>query len=162
MKRVRFLALCIMVLCVSLSLIYSEELVHETAKISIWYPDNWTMDSEEDNLMIADPDEEVVFVYMLVEADEVEDALDAMDKELLSMVSDLQSTGEPQEDTLNGMNCIFMEAQGNVDKVGVDIGIFMFFTPAQKVLIVMGIVQSAAYEKHEETIGQIIQGIQPL
>jgi hypothetical protein len=162
MKRIHFLTLCVILLYVSFSLIYAEEMVNETARISIWYPDNWTVESDEDNVMIADPDEEVIFVYMLVESDEVEDALAALDKELLSVVSDVKNVGEVEEDMLNGMNCLFMEAQGSIDKVGVDIGIFMVVTPAKKILIVMGIVQTAAYEKHEETIDKIIQGIQPL
>ncbi|MBN1799213.1 MAG: hypothetical protein JW822_11600 [Spirochaetales bacterium] len=162
MKSVRIWILFLLFLGTAVSLICSEEIVHEQGKISIWYPDHWTMKSDEDALMIADPDEEVVFVYMLIESDEIEDALAALEEELLSTVTELQSVGEPEEDKLNGMDCLFMEAQGKIDDMGVDIGVFMVFTPAQKVLLVMGIVQSSAYEKHEETIVEILSGIQPL
>lgn len=161
MKSVRIWMLFLLFLCAVVSLLSAEELVHEEAKISIWYPDHWAMESDENALMIADPDEEVVFVYMLIESDEIEDALAALEEELLSAVTDLQS-GEPEEDKLNGMDCLFMEAQGKIDDMDVDIGIFIIYTPAQKVLLLMGIVQSSAYEKHEDTIVEILSGIQPL
>jgi len=162
MRRVRFWTLIVLLLYTSVSLVCAEEAVDESAKISIWYPDDWGMESDEDSLMIVDPSGEVIFIYILVASDKMEDALEVLKKELLSMVSDLQSVGEPEEDDLNGMECIFMEAQGKIDGVGVDIGIIMVITPADKVLLVMGIVESAKYEKHEETIAEIIMGIQPL
>jgi hypothetical protein len=139
---------------------YSTELVDEQAKISIWYPDTWNMQSDDENtVLITDPHEDVVVIYRLVETNKLETALEVLETQLNGLAGDLRAAEEPEEDELNGMKCILLDVMGKIKKTNVRISIIIIFTPGQKILLVTAMTESTKFKKYEETISKIIMGI---
>ena len=140
----------------------AEELNHNEARVKVWIPDGWTQEADEQSLIINDPAEEVMVVFLVVEGSKIETALDAMEQELASIVENVTSEGEPQEVELNGMPAIVLDGKGTVEGEAVDLGIAVLRTPADKALLVFAIAKSSAVAKHEKTIEKILSGIKPL
>ncbi len=140
----------------------AEAVNHTEAQVTVWIPDNWDQEADEDSLIVGDPDEEVMVAFLVVDSDNVEAALDAMEAELSDIVEDVSSEEEPSEVNLNGMPAIVLDAKGTVEGEAVDLGIAVIMTPANKALLVFAIAQSSAVAKHEATIEKILGGIKPL
>jgi hypothetical protein len=160
MKKARILIFSNLLFLILSSSLYAAEVVNEEARINIWYPDNWKMTSDEDTLMLADPDGEAVVMYMLLPTAEMEQAIKEINKDLASII-ELTEVGEPKEMEVNGMRSVYLDAQGKIEEVKIGVGIIFIYTPANKLLLVMSMVESGKYEKHEETLAKIIMGIKP-
>ncbi|MEQ9366861.1 MAG: hypothetical protein RIF32_21655, partial [Leptospirales bacterium] len=109
-----------------------------------------------------DPAEEVMVAFLVVDGDNVEAALEAMEAELADIVDDVVSEDEPSEVKINGMPAIVLDGKGTVEGKAVDLGIAVIMTPAKKALLVFAIAQSSTVSKHEQTISKILSGIKPL
>lgn len=140
----------------------AEDVNHTEAQVKVWIPDGWEQEADEDSLIVGDPDEEVMVAFLVVDGDNVEAALDAMEAELSEIVDDVEADGEPEEVELNGMPTIVLDATGTVEGESVDLGIAVIMTPANKALLVFAIAQSSTVAKHEKTIEKILGGIKPM
>ena len=80
-------------------LLYAAELVDEQAKISIWYPDNWRMQNDDDSVIVSDPDGDVVFFYKILDTDDLKKAVAEMHKELGDLVDNPRTADDPIEGT---------------------------------------------------------------
>ncbi|MCR9142144.1 MAG: hypothetical protein NXI24_07820 [bacterium] len=156
------LALVCAVALLSVGPLAAEDVNHTEAQVKVWIPDGWEQEADDDSLIVGDPNEEVMVAFLVVEGDNVEAALDAMEAELSEIVDDVAPDGEASEIDLNGMPAVVMDAKGSVEGEPVDLGIAVIMTPANKALLVFAIAQSSAVEKHEKTIEKILGGIKPL
>lgn len=142
--------------------LFAETLSHSTAGVHIWVPDDWSQDGDDNMLIAGDPNEEIIMVFGVLEADAIDAAIEEMDKELSQIVADAEPVGEPEEVKINGMDALVMDGKGTVEGTPVDMGIALIATPNQKILLVFGVVESSAAAKHEATVEKIMTGIKPM
>lgn len=140
----------------------AESVNHTEAQVKVWIPDNWVQEADEDSLIVTDPEEEVMVAFMVVDGENIEAALEAMEMELGSLAENVQADGEPEEVELNGMPAIVLDAKGTIDGEAVDMGVAVIITPAEKALLVFAVAQSSKVDKHTPTIEKILGGIQPM
>lgn len=143
-------------------LLYAAELVDEQAKISIWYPDNWRMQNDDDSVIVSDPDGDVVFFYKILDTDDLKKAVAEMHKELGDLVDNPRTADNPIEDKLNGMDRVFIDAGATVQKVPVALGIMLVFTPGKKILIVISMTPRSKSAEYEKIINRLITGVKPM
>jgi len=68
--------------------------------IQIWVPDTWETEIDEGLLMTSSPDEGALVILMVLESDEIEIAMDEMDKELSQIIKKVRTTSEAEETPL--------------------------------------------------------------
>ncbi len=140
----------------------AETYVHSEAKVEIWAPDNWDVDQEDDSMTMTQPDGEASMVFVLFQADELDDAIDGLVEGLGEFVDDVELTDEPQDGKVNGMDTMVANASGNIDGSPVTCGILLISTPSDKILMGLGIMATKTVKKHVGTINQILKGIKPM
>lgn len=135
----------------------AEDFTHP-AGFKLWLPDGWTHENEGETLQATDPAEEVTFAFMVPDdADTLEAAVGALDKELSGMVKDLKA-GEAEETKINGMDAVTVDATGTIEGTSVDLGVAVLMKGG-KILLVFGAVESSKAKKHEAVIEKIITSI---
>ncbi len=144
-------------------LCYPTVLEDEQAKISIWYPDTWTMQSDDENtILVTDPHKELAVVYTILEGNILEKALEALESQLNGLACDLRALDEPEEDLLNGMKCVLLDVTAKIKNTPMRIGVVIVFTPGQKILLVTAMTPLSKYTQYENLISDIITEIKPL
>ncbi len=142
--------------------LFADTLSHSTAGVNIWVPDNWSQEGDDNMLIAGDPNEEIIMVFGILEASEIDAAIEEMDRELSQIVENAEPVGEPEEVKINGMDAIVMDGKGSVEGTPVEMGIALIATPNKKILLVFGVVEATAAEKHEATVEKIMMGIKPM
>lgn len=140
----------------------AEVMKHAKAGVSIWMPDDWQKMAEDDMLEISSPDEEVFLMIGVLEASELEAALEEAEKEIEKVVTDIKEEGEPEEVEINGMPAVLSDAKGKVEGVDIELGAAIIKTPKNKVLLIIGIGTPKGTETHGESIEKIIGSVKPL
>lgn len=143
------------------AVLFARVIPHHDAGVQITVPDNWTQEIDGDLLMMNDPGEEALLMFLVVEAEQIEDALSALETELENIVTDAEME-DPQERTLNGMQAIVADGYGMAEGENVQLGVAVVKTPKNKALIVIGIVLDEAASKHQSAIEQAIRSIKPI
>lgn len=158
------LALPVIALCLLASspAALAEPRTHSEAKVTIDVPTGWKVDAGEDHMTITDPKEEIALFLIVLEAKDLDKAIKAMEKEVGKAVKDVEWDGEPQELKLNGMDAIALDGKGKIEGTDADLGVLLVVTPAGKVLLVLGAVESARAKAHEKTLEKLLKSIKPV
>jgi predicted Zn-dependent protease len=140
---------------------------HQDAKVQFWLPDGWSVEKEANAMTAQDPSGDVGLVFMIVDARDLDAAVDAIDTLMAFMVQDLEIVGKPVEATINGMKAVAIDAEGAVQgddgqPVDVVIGAVIVMTPAGKPMIVLGFCDAGRFKRHEATLDKIFQSMKPL
>ena len=162
MRHILIAGLTAMLLLVTAPAQMAEVLPHEGAGVKVWVPDNWAKDGDEDSLIVNDPNEEIMFAFLVVDASETEAALEALETELSEIVSNVQTEDDGEEIQLNGMDGFVLDGTGSVEGTPVELGVMLLETPSGKVLMVLAIVEASKAGKHEGTVEKIMKRIKPL
>jgi hypothetical protein len=164
MRKIRAGSVFLSLFFLLLTPCYSTVLEDEQAKISIWYPDTWTMQSDDDAnaVLITDPRKDVVVIYTILESDTLGPALKAVETQLRDMAGNLRALDDPEEDTLNGMKCVLLDVTGTIKNTPIRIGVVIIFTPGRKTLLVAAVTSRSNYTKYDNLIADIISKITPL
>jgi predicted Zn-dependent protease len=160
MNRIALASLAVLLVALP-SLALAEKKTHAEAKVSIDVPAGWKSEAEEHTLTMSDPNEEAVIALMVVDAKDLEKAADALDKEIGNAVSDLKWDGEPSEVKVNGMDGMAVDGKGKIEGKAVDVGVLLVVSPAGKVVLVLGAVESSKAKKHEAQLEKILKSIKP-
>ena len=99
-------------------------------------------------------------MFFVVEADELEVALRAMDKTIAGYIDDAEIENRRQTE-INGMNAIVADGAGKMDGERVEVGIALALTPIGKVLIVLGLARASAPPERQQEVQRIIRSIAP-
>lgn len=132
---------------------------HPEAKVQIWFPDNWEQSIEDGTLKVVSPDEELEIYAYLIEADELNEAMSDLDKELSKYVKDLKPNGEPTTIKLDEMDAMFMDGKGKVDGKDYDLGLILLATPTGKIMVLFAEGLPASVKKYEQDITKILMSI---
>jgi hypothetical protein len=158
------LSACILLALVAMPLIGQEEYVYPSDKplVSMTFPSNWKVSTEEQLLHAMPPDESVYlglwFVHEAAELDAALEEVDNLTKELLGSLT----LGETKKATLNGMPVEYIEGEGvskEGDKVMVDVALFNPQQGTVGIAIYFGTVE--ADKKWDKQLTEIINSIKP-
>jgi hypothetical protein len=141
---------------------FQNERVHSEAQVRIWVPDHWRVDDRVGNMLVmADPNDEVSIMFAVVEGEDLLTALLAVTEGVLEEVDDVRLVGAPGEASFNGMDALIQDGTGVVDGVDVDLSVGVVLTPADKFLLIVGLAESGALARHEQTVLAVLEGLKP-
>lgn len=160
MKKIAFLALAALALMASPAA--AETKTHAAAKIQMDVPTGWKMQTQGDVMSVADPTDELGFVFIVTDAKELDKIVARLDKEVGKIASDIQwKKKKPEPLTLNGMKGLGNKGTGKVSGKNADLALLLLRTPADKVLLILGAVESSKKEAHKAEVQQFIASIKP-
>ena len=129
------------------------------ARIKVWIPQNWAIESDRDSLTANDPKEESLVSFIVFDASVFDTVIDTMDEELRKMMTKIRNNGEAQRTNINGMPAVVQDGTGRIDDQNVDWGIAIIKTPSKKVMMVMAIMETSKAKKHQPNIDKIMQSL---
>lgn len=143
---------------------YAETFEHKDAGISIWFPDNWKIDTEEEGILMADaPDEEAFAQLMVLEdAETLDAAIDALVQELDPIVKDFKLTTEGEEVDSNGLKFYIVEGEGKVDDVKMGVSLALIATQQDSICMMVMFCPEVFYKKYEKSFTKIVQSIKAI
>lgn len=160
MKKIAFLALSALALMASPAA--AETKTHAAAKIQMDVPTGWKMQAKGDVISVADPTDELGFVFIVTDAKELDKVVGKLDKEVGKIASDITwKKKQPEPLTLNGMKGLGNKGTGKVSGKNADLALLLIRTPADKVLLILGAVESSKKEAHKAEVQQFIASIKP-
>ena len=160
MKRILSLLFVLVALtCLAPAASFADTATHEDAGVSVWTPDDWKSDIDDATKIVTSPDEEVMIAFMVLEANELDAALELMEAELSKFIQNIEGEGEPEETEINGLKAIVAEGSGEVDGEEVELGLALIQTPKGKVLMVVGVGSEDGIEKHGAQIEKVLGSI---
>jgi hypothetical protein len=161
MKRLLTTLLLTAMLLVSASA-FADTKKHNSAKVSFWIPDNWTIEGEDnDQLQASDPKGEVALLFMVRKAKDMDGALASLDEVMAAAATDIKA-GAPEKIKINGMDATVVDATGKVGGVAVGLSVVVLKTPAKKFLIILGVIQSDKLKTHEANLTKILGSLKPM
>ena len=140
---------------------FAETRTHAAAKVSIEIPAGYKVEAGENNMTITDPAGELGVFFLILESDDLQKALKAVDKEVGKVAKGVKWDDEPSEVKLNGMDAVGLDGKGTVDGVAAELGVMLVNTPADKILLVLGAVESDKAKKHEAAVEGMLKSIKP-
>jgi len=114
---------------------------NKTAGVALWLPDDWEIDSdEEDGLISADaPDGDAFCVLqVLVKEDDMEAALESYEDVLADEIDDFSSTAEDSEGEVDGMETISITGEGRRDDADWSVSATLVATGRSVLLLAIG------------------------
>lgn len=136
---------------------------HEPAGVSVDVPDKgWKVDGDDNSLQVSSDDDLVSLTFAILEdANALDRAMDAIEKELAKTMTDIKM-GKVEELTHNGMRGVVSDGTAKIEGAGVELGIMVLETPKKKMLLVMGIGAQGKMTKHEKDVERILGSIKPM
>lgn len=134
---------------------------HNDSGVVVDIPGNWTVTGDDTSLNAQTKDGEAGLYFIVMPADSMEAALNALDAELAKVIQGL-THGEAEQITLNGMQAVSVDGKGTVEGSPVEVGVMVMKTPKDKVLMVFGIISEAGAKKHHKALVKILKSIKPL
>jgi hypothetical protein len=141
------------------SLAAAKEINFSSARVNFWVPNEWNLERDGESFVLVEPNEELMIIVVVLEADAVEDALSRLDDEIGQIVDDVTQSSAPREVDHNGMPSLVLDGTGSVDGEAVDLGIMIIETPANKALLAFAIAQSSEASNHADMIERIFNSI---
>mgnify|MGYP001766460197 CR=1 FL=1 len=164
-RKTQMKRLCLGILFVVLGslLVLGETYQHKEGGISIWFPDNWKVTTEEGLLEATSPDEEA-YAHLLVlqDVESLEAAVDAYTEELDKVVANFKSSSEEgKEVEINGLNVYVIDGEGEVDGVTLDVGIALIGSEKAVTMMITFNSKDAA-EKYSKDFDKIAQSLKAI
>ena len=147
---------------------------HKPAGISVWYPDDWSTSTEEEETLELfngeDADSSEAYMYLwVVDGDDLKEAAGEVDGDIAKWVKNVKWEKEPTEGTINGMPTLMLEGAGTAvegayDGKAVDIAVAFIVTPSKKVALIYGqfLKGGPKAAKLDQDVVKIIKGVKPL
>jgi hypothetical protein len=132
-----------------------------TAKVSVDVPAGWKSSGSAEQMNLVDPTNEVGFVMVVTETADLKKVVMELDKRLASTMPNIKWAGDPKSDKLNGMDAIYNLGTAKVNGKDANVTLLLLHTPADKVLLVIGAVDSAKFANHKAEVQKLIASFKP-
>ncbi len=135
---------------------------HEDGGISVWFPDDWEVETDDGVLEAEAPDDDAYAMFMVLEdAKDMDAAIDSYTEEMDDVFSDFEVTGEAENVKFNGLELYVMHGVGKVEGVKVEAGIALIWTGKAMVMLIT-YNDPAANEKYDDDFKKIVQSLQAI
>ena len=141
---------------------YAKWYPHQQAKVSVDIPEKWKVEGDENTLSAESKDGAAALMFMVLEAESLDAALESLDQELGKIIKDFKEEGEPQEITVKGMKAISADGNGIIEGKPAKIGLLVIQSPSGKAVLVLGAVQATKWAKHKKAITKIMKSLKPI
>lgn len=139
---------------------FADTKVHPSGGVSIDVPESWSSSVDGDVLVIQADDDTVGLMLAVLDAGDLDAALDAVDEEIGKHVTGLE-LGEPEKSEINGMAALLVDGKGKANGADVEVGVAIVEAPSGKVVLLFGMAASESLAKHEAAVAGIIGSIKP-
>ncbi|MBN1999649.1 hypothetical protein JW935_18995, partial [candidate division KSB1 bacterium] len=104
---------------------------------AITFPDNWTIQTEEE-LLHASPEDESLYLgaWALQEGDDPEAALEGLDEAISDFIDEVE-WGEAEVVEINGIDFLTVDGSGVTDETEVDISVTLFSPDGKTIFIIL-------------------------
>jgi predicted Zn-dependent protease len=154
--RVKLFSVLLLVFLTS-SIFSQESFTHPEAYITVTLPAGWMYEADETTLTATTEDESLAFTFSVLETDDMDAALDAIDEMLAADFEEI-SLGEAEEVDFNGLYGIIIE--GTAD--GLECAFAIIDSPVEGISMLMsGWAAPEVLEAYGEDIGMILNSISP-
>ncbi|MCK5738454.1 hypothetical protein KAH55_04700 [bacterium] len=127
---------------------------------TISFPDNWTIETEDELLHATPPDESIYAgVWAIDNVDDVELILEVLDEEIAKFIQDIEAD-EPMETEINGIPFIIVDGDGYVeDEILVEFSATLFSTDGETFFIGLYFGTPEMVEEYSEELVGIINSV---
>lgn len=126
---------------------------------SIGFPDDWKVKTGE-SVSASSADQLVNMELIALEADELDEALDAAKQALAEEMEGIKWNGKPEKGEMNGMEVRFLNAKVTVEDVDMAVNCAVFVPKGKDTFFMLfNIVPMESLEKHGESIGKILNSV---
>jgi len=161
MKRFTYITLILILGLMTLTLT-AGTYTHTKGGLSIWFPDDWKIETEGEQLEATSPNEEAfAHIMVLEDAENLEDAVEAYTDELDGIVKNFKVTTEAESVKFNGLEFYILEGEGTVEGALLDVGVALILTPKTVVMMVTVNSKEAA-EVYDAEFKKIVQSIKAI
>jgi hypothetical protein len=154
-------ALCLLLVSVALGLCLpalAAWQTHAGIGLQIWVPDDWKQEADEDTLTVRSPDENVAVVYVMLAAQDLKAATQALDQEIGVIIKNPKISTKPKETTIKGVRGMFTEGTGTVTGAQVDWSVAIY-SHKDRCLLILGFGESGKAKKHAKEIEKMLTSI---
>ena len=135
---------------------------HPKAGVQIEVPDGWKAQTPNENtLTMTDPREEVGFVFVVVDATDVQKALKGLDAELARFVTNVTWEEKGKQVTVNGMEAITLSGEGFVSAREALVNVLVLATPTKRVVLAVALAEKSKFDAHVREIRFIQRSLRP-
>lgn len=157
----RKLTLIIIVLVMGYIFAFAGTFEHKDGGFSIWFPDDWKVTTEGDVLEAEAPSQDAFAQLLMLEAETLEEAVNAYMGEMNELLSNFKVTSEGEDLEWNGLTVYYVEGEGRIEGVDMDAGIALIQAPGGIVMMVTFNTEEAG-KRYRRLLKQIAQSIRAI
>lgn len=159
MKRI---ILVVAVIAISALVLQGDTYDHSAGGISIWFPDNWEVTAEGDDLEAEAPGQDAFALLMVMnDISSLEEGIDAFAEEVGSQVQHFKIIAEGEDINLNGLTCWFVTGEGVMEDVDVEVGVCIIAT-SRAIVLMLTINTEESGRRYKGDFENIINSIRPV
>jgi hypothetical protein len=135
----------------------------QAGKVSISVPKKWPANVKDDLIRAASPNNEVAFVFWVVDSPDLKEALTKLEGELYSSIQGLRWVDKTKKLTVNELPGTWVEGVG-VSSRSTQLDVIVFVagpTPTKKGVILLAVVDHDKYEANRPAIQSIFSTLKP-
>ena len=133
---------------------------HSDGGIEFTAPDKWEAETEGDMLTLSSPDGAIGVFFLVVDAKDLEVAVDALTSELDKIITDAKLTSEGSETMINGLNAFYADGSGKLDGVPIEFGVML--VAGKKPVMILAVGESTSLKQHEADVTALMKSIKPV
>ena len=131
---------------------------HKEGGFSIWFPDDWNVTTEGDVLEAEAPTEDAFAQLLMLEAESLEEAVNAYMGEMSEILNNFRVTSEGEDVEWNGLTVHYVEGEGRIQGVDMDAAVALIQAPGGIVMMVTFNTEAAG-KRYRRLLKQIAQSI---
>lgn len=135
----------------------------KAGKVSIAIPKQWQVNATDELVRAASANNEVAFVFWVVDSPDVKAALTKLESELYSSIRGLKWVDNPKKLKINKLPGTWVEGMGTSGR-GTQLDVIVFVagpTPAKRGVILLAVVDHDKYVANRSAIQSIFATLKP-
>ncbi len=136
------------------------ELLRHSAGVVLAVPVGWSVETRGDDVQLLSPDRTVLVRLMVIDTNQLEVALDAVDQRLDGQL-EAHDLGSDRAAVVNGLKGRLAAGSGWLQGESVKLRIALVLTPRKQVLVVLAVVRQSASAERQAEIRGLLESVRP-
>ena len=121
---------------------------HQKAGIRFEKPDGWSHEADGDTITLLSPDHAVSIVITVAKKSNLKDAINEIDSELSSVMTDIETNSKAQQTNVNGMDAVTLSGTGKIQGTPVTWAVDLL--DAHRPVFVITFGKQSEWGKHQD------------
>ncbi len=135
---------------------------HQAGGISIWFPDHWKVTPDGDDLDAEAPGQDAFALLMVLDnARSLEEGVNAFADEVSRQVRHFKIISEGENINLNGLTCWYVEGEGVMEGVDVEVGAAVIAT-SRAIVLMLTFNTEESRRRYKRDFRDILNSIRPI